>query len=128
VPFEDLTLEQLRAATKEQIITKIMEKLKSMTKGGICEFIWTIKNIVFEDVRLETLTVKHNVPKGHLLRAFETTDILGNKLGSRRIEWTYYPTHEVDTITISELDANDQVISTKTIKHFTDGRQPAVLT
>ena len=125
--LDNLTLEQLRDAAKEQIITKIVEKLTPMTKKRICEFIWTIKDIDFADITLSALTVNHNVPEGQLIRVYETTDILGNKTGSTRIDWTYYPTGEVDTITTTELDALDQVISTQTIKHFTDGRQPITL-
>ena len=124
MPFEDLTLEQLRAATKEQIITRVVNLLTSLSKKRICEFVWTIKNVNFTEIGFETLAVNHNVPEGQLIRVYEYTDILGNKTGSQKIEWTYYPTGEVDTITTTELDALDQVISQKTIKHFTDGRQP----
>jgi len=127
MPFEDLTLEQLRAATKEQIITRITTLLTSLSRKRICEFIWTIKDIDFADITLSALTVNHNVPEGQLIRVYETTDILGNKTGSTRIDWTYYPTGEVDTITTAELDPLGQVISTQTIKHFTDGRQPVIL-
>jgi len=127
MPFEDLTIDQLRAATKEQIITRVTNLLTSLSRKRLCEFIWTIKDIDFADITLSALTVNHNVPEGQLIRVYETTDILGNKTGSTRIDWTYYPTGEVDTITTTELDALDQVISTQTIKHFTDGRQPVIL-
>jgi hypothetical protein len=125
--FEDLTIEQLRAATKEQIITKIVDILTSITRKKVCEFVWTIKGVSFGSISLTTLTVNHNVPEGQLIRIYETTDILGNKTGSTKTEWTYYPTGEVDTITTTELDALDQVISVKTLKHFRDGREPAFL-
>jgi len=125
--FEDLTLEQLKAATKEQIITRVVNILTSMSRKRICEFVWTIRGVGFEAISLSTLTVNHDVPEGQLLRVYEKTDILGNKIGSQKTEWTYYPTGEVDTITISELDALDQIISTQMIKHFTDGRQPVLV-
>ena len=127
MPFEDLTLEQLRAATKEQIITTITGKLTSMTKNRICEFIWGIRNIVTDNLTLTNTTHREDSQNGQVIRVNETTDVLGTKLTSQKIEWAYYPTGEVDTITISELDALDAVISTKTIKHFKDGRQPAIL-
>ena len=127
MPFEDLTLEQLRAATKDQIITRVVNILTSMSRKRICEFVWTIKDVSFEPISLSTLTLNHDVPEGQLLRVYEKTDILGNKTGSTKTEWTYYPTGEVDTITITELDNLDQTISTQTIKHFTDGRQPVIL-
>jgi len=126
MPFEDLTLEQLRAATNDQIITRVVNLLTTLSKKRICEFIWTIKDVSFQPISLSTLTVNHDVPEGQLLRFYEITDILGNKLGSTKIDWTYYPTGEVNTITISELDALDTVISQKTIKHFLDGRQPLI--
>ena len=54
-------------------------------------------------------------------------DVLGAKLGSRRIAWTYYePNGPVDTITVEELDAADKVVKRRTIKHYTDGTQPKV--
>jgi hypothetical protein len=127
MPFEDLTLELLRAATKEQIITRVTNLLTSLSRKRLCEFIWTIKDFDFTEIKLETLTVNHNVTEGQLLRVYERTDILGNKTGSTKTEWTYYPTGEVDTITTTELDALDQVISVKTLKHFRDGREPAFL-
>lgn len=125
--FEDLTLEQLRAATKEQIITRIMNLLTTMSRKRICEFIWTIKDVNFNPIAIQTLTINHDAPEGQLIRIHETTDILGNKTGSQRTEWTYYPTGEVDTITITELDAVDKISSQKTIKHFVDGRHPVIL-
>lgn len=127
MPFEDLTLDQLRAATKDQILTRLTSVFASMSRKKICEFIWTIKGVPFEGVTLSTLTVNHDVSEGQLLRVYEKTDILGNKLGSQKMEWTYYPTGEVDTITVSDLNALDQIISQKTIKHFTDGRQPVLV-
>lgn len=125
--FKDLTLKQLRASTKEQIITGIMGILTPMSKKLICEFIWGIRDIITDNLTLGDLVKKENGPNGRLLRVYQTTDVLGNKLSSQKIEWTYYPTGEVDTIVISDLDALDTVISTKTIKHFIDGRQPIVL-
>jgi len=127
MPFEDLTLEQLRAATKEQIITRVTNLLTSLSRKRICEFIWTIKDIDFADITLSALTVNHNVPEGQLIRVYETTDILGNKTGSTRIDWTYYPTGEVDLIVHSELDGLDVVVGVKKIKHYLDGKQPEVI-
>ena len=127
MPFEDLTLEKLRAATKEQIIAKIVGKLTSMTKKRICEFIWGIRGIETDDLRLSNLIQREDGPNGQIARTKETIDVLGKKMGSQKIEWTYYPTGEVDTITTKDLDALDQMISQKTIKHFTTGKQPVIL-
>lgn len=43
---------------------------------------------------------------------------------TKTITWTYYPKGEVDEITIVETDSKGE--RRKTIKHFTDGRQPEV--
>lgn len=54
-------------------------------------------------------------------------DIETDKLvDGRQIIWTYYPTGEVDKIVILTLDKNAEVVKQKTIKHFTDERQPEV--
>ena len=125
--FEDLTIEQLRAATKEQIITRITTFLTSLSRKRVCEFIWTIKDVDFACIALSSLTVNHNVSEGQLLRIHEKTDLLGNKTGSTKTEWTYYPTGEVDLIVLSELDGLDVVVGVKKIKHYLDGKQPEVI-
>lgn len=57
-----------------------------------------------------------------IIRDVETNALISTK----EITWTYYPTGEVDEITILEFNSKGEVILAKTIKHFTDGRQPAV--
>ena len=127
MPFEDLTIDQLRAATKEQIITRVTNLLTSLSRKRLCEFIWTIKNVNFVEIILETLTVNHDVPEGQLLKVYEKIDLLGDKTGSTKTEWTYYPTGEVDLIVLSELDGLDVVVGVKKIKHYLDGKQPEVI-
>lgn len=125
--FEDLTLEQLPAATKEQLVTTITKELASLDKKGLIEFICSNRGAPPRKNIFETLIKKEDSKNGQLLRVYEKTNVLGEKLGSTKIEWTYYSTGEVDTITTTELDALDQVISVKTLKHFRDGREPAFL-
>ena len=125
--FEGLTLQDLRDATHQELMQGIHFGLVNYPKKELCEIMWAMKTMVPFGMKIETLKINHNVPEGQLIRIHETTDILGTKTGSTRIDWTYYPTGEVDTITTTELDALDQVISTQTIKHFTDGRQPVIL-
>lgn len=127
MPFEEVTLQQLRSNTLGQnraIVTSYVAKLKNK---DVCDFIWTIRGITIPEISLETITEKQDLPQGQSIRVYQKTDILKNKMGSRKTEWTYYPTGEVDTITTTQLDENDHVTSTKTIKHFTDGRQPIIL-
>jgi hypothetical protein len=125
--FEGLTLQDLRDATHQELMQGIHFGLINFSKKELCEIMWSMKIMDPWGINLETLIANHNVPEGPLLRIYETTDILGTKLGSKKTEWIYYPTGEVDTITISELDALDNIISQKVIKHFIDGRQPVLL-
>lgn len=48
----------------------------------------------------------------------------GAVVSGRALTWTYYPTGEVDEITIVETDAAQKEIGWKLIKHFPDGTQP----
>jgi hypothetical protein len=50
----------------------------------------------------------------------------GQMTGGRVITWSYYPTGEVDEITIGQRDEMNAEISRKVIKHFTTGEQPTV--
>jgi hypothetical protein len=125
--FEGLTLQDLRDATHAELMQGIHFGLVNYTKKELCEIMWSMKSMNPFGISITTQIVNHSVPEGQLLRIHETTDILANKLSSQKTEWTYYPTGEVDTITTTELDALDQIISQKTIKHFTDGRQPVLV-
>ena len=125
--FEGLTIQDLRDATHQELMQGIHFGLVNYTKKELCEIMWTMKTMDPLGIILEEQTINHNVPEGQLIRVYERTDILGIKTGSTRFDWTYYPTGEVDTITISMLNALDQLVSQKTIKHFTDGRQPITL-
>ena len=50
-----------------------------------------------------------------------TTDAYGKVLSVRIIEWTYYPTGEVDEITVT--DDKERIV----VKHYTDGKQPIAI-
>lgn len=127
MPFEDLTLEKLRAATKEQIITAINNKLQAMTKKNIIILVLRLVGVDIDTYELLGLVELDDGPNGQVRRRWTTTDVLGNKLKSLSVDWTYYPAGPVDEITIKWLDAADAVTSTRIIKHFIDGRQPIVL-
>ena len=121
--ISNLTLAQLRAATKAQIITAIVNRLQDMTKRQI--IIWLLDEVD----RITDNPVRVHRPDGQIE---SQTDVerdteTGAKTGSRVVTWTYYPTGEVDEITITNKDAADKTIGKpKVIKHFTDGRQPEV--
>ena len=123
-PLSDITLEQLKGATKEQIISRINDKLNSMTKRQIIEWIWTIRAIAIADNVFPDESIAVDGKNGQISRLEVFRDILGNKLKSTNLEWSYYPSGPVDIITITEMDATDKIISVKKLKHYTDGRQP----
>lgn len=52
--------------------------------------------------------------------------VTGEVLSREHIAWTYYPTGEVDTITISHWDATGKETERLVIRHSTSGSQPMV--
>ena len=112
----DLPLSQLRLATKAQIITAISNFLtNNFTKRQLITFLLDAETVADPPVRsygtdgqIESETVTE--------RDAETAAVIT----TRQIHWSYYPTGEVDTITITEGDA------LRTIKHYLDGQQPTV--
>lgn len=120
VPY---TLDQIRAATKTQIITAISNYLtNNFTKRQI--LVWLFNNV---DI-VPAAPVRTFNPDGQIASETDEDDDLetGVQVGGRQTTWTYYPTGEVNIITVQVLDANNNPISTKTIKHYLDGRQPTV--
>ena len=118
--WSNLTLAQLRAATKAQIITAITNWLTTRTKRQIIELLLDVTNIADRpDIT--------RWPDGQIKRRDETfRDVEGNVTGGRRTNYDYYSLGgEIDTITTIDVDADLTTgLSRKTIKHFLDGRQP----
>lgn len=118
--FTDLSLDQVRGLTKEQIIIGITNRLNNLTKRQILELVYKVteeSNVSSERYREDGQpTEKITVVK----------DILDNVIRKDKITYTYYPKGEVDEITILKLDPADKELSRKVIKHFTDGTQPIV--
>ena len=105
IDLSNLTLTQRTALTKEYIITAILEGQT--------------------DTALEVNVAQGG--RGPIRRVEVTRDRLtGKVLGRKYMDWTYYPTGEVATITISERDASDVETARRVIRHFADGRQPVV--
>lgn len=118
----DLTLAQLRAAPKTQLIAAIDTKLAAMTKKQLIALIWSVT--VPEDIVDADTPVVVDGKHGPLSSLQVFRDALGAKTGSQRATWSYYPAGPVDTITLEELDAADVVTRRRQIKHFADGGQP----
>lgn len=118
----DLTLDQLRAATKAQILNAISTKLSTLSKRQLIALIWSV--VAPDDITdADTPTVTSG-PHGPVSSLQVFRDALGAKTGSQRATWSYYPAGPVDTITLEELDAADVVTRQRQIKHFADGGQP----
>jgi len=111
-----------------QTATNVSSKLTPLTKSELSEVSTQINSIMVRTE--EKLVESKDSMNGQLLRKYQTVDRNGKKISGRTIEWSYYSGQEgkrsVDIITITEMDGNDKVISTKKLKHFTDGRQPIV--
>ena len=112
----NITLPQLRAATKVQIITAITHHLQAMTKREI--IIWLLENVD----RIAESPVHTYRADGQVETITETeTDVeTGAVVSTRIVMHTYYSNGDIDTITIVADGA------TKAIKHYQDGKQPEV--
>ena len=126
----DLTKDQLRQATKTQILTKINDKLSAMTERRLKELVWHIRDLIVEDLNYqEDVQVEsQDCPNGQVLRVRETRDLMGNKFGSEKIEWEYYPKEifsdeRIRFIRTRHFDGNgvELVGQGKEIEHQPDG-------
>lgn len=112
----NLTLAQLRAATKAQIIAAIGNYLtNNFTKRQVIAFL--LDADIVPDAPARTYGKDGQIEsETDVDRDAET----GTIIARRTVSWTYYPTGEVDTITITEGAA------VRIVKHYLDGRQPTV--
>lgn len=118
----DVTLKQLHALTKTQIINKLSTWLtNNFTKRQLILWLMDMDVISIEPVRTYR-------PDGQIAsETIVTKDTETNlQVSKRAVTWTYYATGEVNVITIKQYDANNALLHTKAIKHYIDGRQPTV--
>lgn len=127
--LSDFTLAQLQAATVAQIRDAMSVHIAQMTKEELIRLDMYVGSfdqdtgITLFDDRVKTYREDQQMASQLDVRR----DELGTQVSSTLVEWTYYetePGRPVDTITIKERDATDQVVSQRTIKHYLDGRQP----
>jgi len=123
-----MTISQLRAATAAQIAAAMSARLSQLSKRQLIRLELAALGIDLDAVlHLADSVVNTYHPDRQIASRVEVRrDVLGAKAGSRRVDWTYYPTGEVDTITVQELDAADQLTAQQVVKPYTDGRQPEV--
>ena len=120
------SLDQLRAATKPQILTAISSRLTAMTRRQLVLWLLDLddQNSAVSDAPIGAYRKDGQVESQiEVERDAET----GARVGGRVTTWTYFPTGEVDTVIISERNAADKEMAKRVIKHFTDGRQPTVI-
>lgn len=114
------TLTELREMNLDQVMSAQAQALAGKSKEWRIEF--ELQQTEFADP-----TTGEDSPNGQVWRQTVIRRAEGKIIRRETAKWTYYPTGEVDIITISELDPQDQIVSQKKIKHFTNGRQPIVL-
>lgn len=73
---------------------------------------YTATNTIQTDKFNRTKRWTENIIDSHASLIFKRSD-----------EYSYYPTGEIDTILLNRYSINE-LISVKSIKHFTDDRQP----
>ncbi len=114
----DFTLDQLRQATVTQIRTAISNKIANMSKKQLIILILKVADIDIENLEIQDSETGQDGSNGQLWRLRIIKDVLGNKLRSQKIEWSYYPEGNVNEIWTYEFDSNDVEISRKGIKHI----------
>lgn len=117
-----LTFPQLRSATKAQIVTSIRDYLTAnFTKRQLIQLLRD-RDTEWDD------PVQTYRPDGQIesQTEVERDEETGVQVSAKVITYSYYATGEVNKIIISILDENNVEVRRKTIKHFTDGKQPEV--
>lgn len=118
----DVTLEQLRALTKTQIINRLTTYLtNNMTKRQL--ILWLLDTDVIDLKPVRKYRADGQIKSETRIEVDTET---AAQVRKRVTTWTYYPTGEVDTITIKTYNGANALLHTKAIKHYTDGRQPTV--
>ena len=118
----DVTLEQLRALTKAQIINRLSTWLTNhFTKRQL--ILWLMDIEVMDDEPVRTYRTDGQISSETTVTKDTETNLQVNK---RVVTWSYYATGEVNVITIKQYGSNDVLLHTKAIKHYKDGRQPTV--
>lgn len=118
----DVTLTQLRSMTKTQIINRLSTWLtNNFTKRQL--ILWLMDIEVLDDKPVRTYRADGQITSEIIVTRDTETIAQVNK---REVNWTYYATGEVNEITIKVYDGSNNLLRTKVIKHYTDGRQPTV--
>lgn len=118
--LSDLTIVQMRASSKAQIIASIRDYLTAnMTKHQLIVMLRD-RETVWDDA-VDTYYPDGQIESRNEIERDEDTLL---QVSRRLTTWTYYNTGEVNVILIQTFDADDALKKTKRIKHYRDGRQP----
>jgi len=118
----DVTLAQLRSMTKTQIINRLSTWLTNhFTKRQLILWLMDIEVMPLDPVR--TYRADGQIESETTIDVDPETNL---QVSKRAVTWTYYATGEVNVITIKVYDGANNLVHTKAIKHYTDGKQPTV--
>ena len=118
--LSNLTIQEMRASTKAEIITSIKNYLQdNFTRRDLIRMLRDRDTEWDEPIRTYR-------PDGQIESQIEVErdDDTQIQVSRRVTTWTYYNTGEVNVIKIEIYDENDVLKKTKRIKHYRDGRQP----
>lgn len=121
--WTNLTLAGLRAASKADIIRDVAQYIaEHFTKRQI--IIW-----LMDAERIQDRVRVTRDDLGRITHRQTTwSDIVtGNVVMNHDTIYTYYPTGEIEDITIIHRDGDGNITEQYTIHHYTDGRQPVRL-
>jgi hypothetical protein len=121
------SLSTMQAASVDQMSSDMTSQLSGLSKNQLAKISQVIVSVQQGDdipLLIPDPPVSTGYERGQLTSSQVMKDIDGNIVSTTNTEWTYYPTGEVNTITITQLDSSGTVISTQVIQHYTDGRQP----
>jgi len=113
--FEEYDVEKLKellkSKTKEQILTIYNNRLSNLTKKQLIILALRIIGLDYNNWQETKRTTSTGDKRGQLVEIDELKDILGNKIGSIKREWTYYPREifedeRIKFITTRYYDAN----------------------
>ena len=121
--WTDMTLQELRASSKADIVKSVGQYIYDhFTKKQI--IIWLLDTDRIQD-RVQITRDK----AGNITRRLTTwRDVLtGDVVANHDTTYTYYPTGEIEDITVTKRDGDGNITEQYTIHHYADGRQPVRL-
>ena len=118
--LSDMTIQQLRASMKNQIVDSITAYLKAnYTRRELIRMLRDRDTDWDEPIR--TYRADGQFESQIEIERDEDSQV---QVSKRVMTWSYYVTGEVNVILIQTYDGADVLKRTKRIKHYRDGKQP----